>query len=63
MSDKWKDGGSAEGLLGGVILKPLGEKRIAENTETGEKKTVFVAPGQTFGEAVAEGGLKNLNEN
>lgn len=59
MSDKWEHAGPGGNAfdavfdtLGGSLL---GTKECVRDTETGEFREVFVSPGQTVGEAIANG--------
>ena len=61
MSDKWKDEGLAgwEGLdevLNWVLPRSM-QTHVYDvrNTETGERRRVRVEPGQSIGEAIANG--------
>jgi len=54
MADKWKDTGFC-GLFGDFLGSVLGKDETVVNTETGEVKSVYVAPSQEVGDAIAEG--------
>jgi hypothetical protein len=62
MSDKWEDKGHHEGI---PILGDLGqmitgtEERHVVNSETGEEKIAIIGPGQTLGDAIANGQLRD----
>lgn len=60
MTEKWKDTGARSSVVGTlvqntVVEKVFGKSEAVVNTETGETKSVYVAPGQTVGEAIAKG--------
>ena len=62
ISDKWEDNGHHEGVpilgdLAQVITGP--EERHVVNTVTGEEKIVTIGPGQTLGDAIANGQLRD----
>lgn len=54
MGNKWKDTGHRD-LFGLLTFGLLGVEATVQNTETGEYKTVYVAPGQKVGEAIERG--------
>jgi len=62
MSNKWEDRGHHEGI---PILGDLGqmitgtEERHVHNNETGEDTVATVGPGQTVGEAIENGQLRD----
>ncbi len=62
MKDKWVDKGASPDILDVVTFGRasdwMGGHHLVENKETGEKKEVFVNPGQTVGEAISKGQFK-----
>lgn len=62
MSDKWEDKGHHEGIpiLGdlGQMITRREEKHVVDR-ETGEEKIATVGPGQTLGEAIGKGQLRD----
>ncbi|OHB17766.1 MAG: hypothetical protein A2734_02820 [Parcubacteria group bacterium RIFCSPHIGHO2_01_FULL_40_30] len=60
MSDKWEDEGVVPNIEHDILDMVLPEDmqtntHRVRNTETGEKRLVRVDPGQSVGEAIAEG--------
>ncbi len=57
-TEKWEDQGNNDVLnfvTFGLSGKTIGHDRLVKNTETRELKTVYVAPGQKLGDAIAKG--------
>ena len=59
MMEKWRHAGpggdASDRVFDAVGGRILGTKECIQNTETGEFREVFVAPGQTVGEAIENG--------
>jgi len=55
---EWKDTGHQD-LFSVFTFGVLGKDETVHNTETGEYKEVFVAPGQSVGEAIEKGQFKD----